>query len=84
LFLEAIPELGPGVLQDLAEDLGAAIWGTDAAGETALYDAIVVALARLQAGGRDKKVLVVISDGGDNASAHSLADSEIEDRKPDR
>jgi len=56
-----------------AEDLEGAIWRTRAAGETALYDAIVVALARLQAGRRDKKVLVVISDGGDNASAHNLA-----------
>jgi VWFA-related protein len=57
-----------------AEELERAIWRTSAGGETALYDAIVVALARLQAGGRDKKVLVVISDGGDNASAHSLAE----------
>jgi len=28
----------------------------------------------LEAGSRDKKVLIVISDGGDNASAHSLAE----------
>ena len=27
----------------------------------------------MQAGSRDKKVLIVVSDGGDNASAHSLA-----------
>ena len=57
-----------------AEELEHAIWRTEAAGETALYDAIVVALARLQAGGRDKKVLLVISDGGDNASTHKLAE----------
>jgi Ca-activated chloride channel homolog len=37
-------------------------------GETALNDAITVALAHLKDGSRDKKVLVVISDGGDNAS----------------
>jgi Ca-activated chloride channel homolog len=53
--------------------LGGAIWGASAFGETALYDAMVRALARLQEGRRDKKVLLVISDGGDNASAHSLA-----------
>ena len=41
-------------------------------GETALYDAIVRALAKLQTGGMDKKVLVVISDGADNASSHNL------------
>ena len=29
---------------------------------------------RLQTAGRDKKVLIVISDGGDNASAHVLAE----------
>ena len=53
-------------------ELERAIWRAPAEGQTALYDAIVKALGRLQAGGRDKKVLVVISDGADNASAHSL------------
>ena len=57
-----------------AEELERAIWRTRAVGETALYDAIVKALVRLQTGGLDKKVLVVISDGADNASAHSLAE----------
>jgi VWFA-related protein len=56
-----------------AEELERAIWRSQAAGETALYDAIVKALIRLQAGSRDKKVLVVISDGADNASGHNLA-----------
>ena len=56
-----------------AEELERAIWRSRAAGETALYDAIVIALARAQAGVRDKKVLVVISDGADNASRHKLA-----------
>jgi VWFA-related protein len=56
-----------------AEELERAIWRAQAAGETALYDAIVLAMGRLQGGSRDKKVLVVISDGADNASRHSLA-----------
>jgi VWFA-related protein len=56
-----------------AEQLERAIWRAQAAGETALYDAIIKALARLQAGGPDKKVLVLISDGADNASRHNLA-----------
>lgn len=43
-------------------------------GMTALYDAIVKALMELQAGSRDKKVLMVVSDGGDNTSASSLAE----------
>jgi VWFA-related protein len=40
---------------------------------TALYDAVAVALDHLKMGKWDKKVLIVISDGGDNASVHSLA-----------
>src|SRR5579862_3044344 len=42
-------------------------------GMTALYDAVAVALDHLKMGKWDKKVLIVISDGGDNASTHSLA-----------
>jgi Ca-activated chloride channel homolog len=56
-----------------ANELGRAIWRAPATGETALYDAIVEALKRFQTGSRDKKVLIVISDGADNASAHTLA-----------
>jgi Ca-activated chloride channel family protein len=41
-------------------------------GETALYDAISAALERLKLGKHDKKVIIVISDGGDNASKHKL------------
>jgi VWFA-related protein len=41
-------------------------------GQTALYDAVAMGLEHLQAGSRDKKVLLVISDGGDNASRRSL------------
>ena len=49
-----------------------AITAKPTGGETALYDAIAKALEELQAGTRDKKVLIVVSDGGDNASARSL------------
>jgi len=42
-------------------------------GMTALYDAIAVALEQLQTGKWDKKVLIVVSDGGDNASKRNLA-----------
>ncbi len=54
-------------------ELQAAIWKVDAGGQTALYAAIAKALDELQAGTRDKKVLIVISDGGDNKSRLSLA-----------
>jgi len=41
-------------------------------GLTALYDALVVGIEHLKTGTRDRKALVVLSDGGDNASRHSL------------
>jgi VWFA-related protein len=41
-------------------------------GKTALYDAVAFALHHLESGRRDKKTLVVVSDGGDNVSTHSL------------
>ena len=55
-----------------ADELDAAVGEEPAAGETALYDAISVALNRLQSGARERKVLIVISDGGDNASLLNL------------
>jgi VWFA-related protein len=57
---------------DSASQLQRAIANAPAQGQTALYDAIARALNELQAGSRDRKVLIVISDGGDNASAHTL------------
>jgi VWFA-related protein len=41
------------------------------AGRTALYDAVLSSLHHLEQGRRDKKTLVLISDGGDNSSAHA-------------
>ena len=57
---------------DSAEQLGDAIWAFQARGMTALYDAVIESLERLQLGTSDKKVLIVISDGGDNASQAGL------------
>ena len=56
-----------------AADLETAIARVPPQGMTALYDAVAKGLAVLQAGTRDKKVLIVLSDGGDNASARSLS-----------
>jgi Ca-activated chloride channel family protein len=42
-------------------------------GETSLYDGVAIALDHLKQGTCDKKVLILISDGGDNASKHSLS-----------
>ena len=61
--------LPPGMLfTSQAASLESALSRTIADGETALYDAVAVALAHLKQGDRDKKVLIVISDGGDDAS----------------
>jgi Ca-activated chloride channel family protein len=43
-------------------------------GLTALYDATAFALEHLKTGTRDRKALVVLSDGGDNASRRKLDD----------
>jgi Ca-activated chloride channel family protein len=41
-------------------------------GQTALYDAIAFALHHVDSGQRDKKALVVVSDGSDNCSTRNL------------
>lgn len=51
-----------------------ALWATPPEGRTALYDAIFASLHQLDMGRRDKKTLVVISDGGDNISTHTKKD----------
>jgi VWFA-related protein len=42
----------------------------EAGGATALYDAIVEAVDHIQGGHHDKKALLVVTDGADNASTH--------------
>jgi VWFA-related protein len=56
------------------DELEAAILHAPASGQTALYDAVAAALERLRTSVQDKKVLIVISDGGDNASGHTLSE----------
>jgi Ca-activated chloride channel homolog len=45
----------------------------DSRGSTALYDALLASLRHLRKGTRDKKVLLIITDGEDDASRHTLA-----------
>jgi VWFA-related protein len=59
---------------DQVFQLQLALSSVDADGETALYDAVAMGLEHLKQGDRDKKVLIVVSDGGDNASKDKLAD----------
>jgi Ca-activated chloride channel homolog len=60
LFSASVPDLKSAILKPVP------------AGKTALYDAITIALAHLNKSSSDRKALLVISDGGDNASRHSL------------
>ena len=53
---------------DKKDNLQEALSGIKTNGETALYDGLAVGLDHLKLGNRDKKVLIVVSDGGDNAS----------------
>jgi VWFA-related protein len=64
----------PGAIRFTASatELEHAITRVRTGGLTALYDAIAKGLEELQAGTRDKKVLIVVSDGGDNSSQRSL------------
>jgi Ca-activated chloride channel homolog len=57
---------------DKTAQLELAMSGITANGMTALYDAVAAALDHLKKGNRDKKVLIVIGDGEDNASRQSL------------
>ncbi len=59
---------------DQAARLEVALSRSAPTGETALYDAVATALDHLKDGNRDKKVLIVISDGGDNKSHHKLSE----------
>jgi VWFA-related protein len=56
------------------DQLRAALSDGIPAGKTALYDAILFSLSHLEKGTRDRKTLVLVSDGGDNNSAHGSED----------
>jgi Ca-activated chloride channel homolog len=65
-----LPDIVP--FTDDPQMLRQALVRTDAVGRTALYDAITAGLHQLDMGRRDKKTLIVISDGGDNISTHNF------------
>jgi Ca-activated chloride channel family protein len=75
LFVLSFNDRVQGPVEDraflLASDLAAleqAVWSLRPDGRTALYDAVMAGLDRLDEGSRSRKVLIVMSDGGDNAS----------------
>jgi Ca-activated chloride channel family protein len=54
--------------------LRSALWKGTPEGRTALNDAIVFSLSHLDQGRRDRRTLVLVSDGGDNSSVHGSDD----------
>ena len=69
-FNERVTRGLPGgtLFSDNIAQLGSALRRGVPEGRTALNDAIIDGLQQLEIGRRDKKTLVLISDGGDNAS----------------
>lgn len=56
-------------------ELRAALLGRKPEGKTALYDALVLAADHLRKGKWENKALLLISDGGDNNSTHTIAEA---------
>ena len=54
--------------------LGRVVSMVSARGQTALYDAVAEGLKHLELGNREKKALIIVSDGGDNASRHKYSE----------
>ena len=67
----ALPGSGPFTRD--TRRLAAALVAVRAEGQTALYDAVAEGLHRLQLGHSGKRTLIVVSDGGDNASRQTYA-----------
>jgi Ca-activated chloride channel homolog len=73
-------------VHDFTSDLGEmrdALDRMQARGSTALYDAVIASLDHLKKGSKDKKVLLVITDGVDNASRRTLQNAVQEAQHSD-
>ena len=64
-------------------ELKEALERIDSRGSTALYDAIIGSLDHVKKGSKDKKVLLVVTDGEDNTSHNSLEKTVREIQKTD-
>jgi Ca-activated chloride channel family protein len=75
-FNDTVRDILPERLVRAADfaQLEASLSGLVPQGQTALYDALVAGLDRLSAATRERKVLVLVSDGADNKSRATLAD----------
>ena len=76
-----LPEGVP--FSDSIPQLRDALYRARPMGKTALYDAVADGLKQLEQGRRGRKTLIVVSDGGDNASAHKRAQTiDLVERSP--
>jgi len=66
-----------------AKELATALSAVRAAGRTALYDGVAEGLRHLALGRSQKRALIVISDGGDNASRRTYAQVLVLARRSD-
>jgi Ca-activated chloride channel homolog len=66
-----------------AKELATALSAVRAAGRTALYDGVAEGLRHLERGRSQKRALIVISDGGDNASRLTYAQVRVLARRSD-
>ncbi len=73
----------PGDFATNIEDLNAALNKIDSRGGTALRDAVYASLDHMKLGNRDKKVLLVITDGEDNASRYTFEELLARAQKSD-
>jgi len=73
-FNDSVHDSLRGRFMSVADQAGiqSALSALQPQGRTALYDALVVGLDRLTDASRPRKVLILISDGGDNASEATL------------
>ncbi len=72
-----------GLSAGSAAEVEKALEGVAPDGETALYDAIDAGLSRLKKSDRERKVLILMSDGGDDASHHRLEEIVRDSRASD-
>lgn len=77
-YVRATLPPGAPFTQDIPTFREALARAITARGKTALYDAVAAGLEYLDKGKFERKVLVVVSDGGDNASHRSFAQAITE------
>ncbi|HVQ14234.1 MAG TPA: VWA domain-containing protein [Vicinamibacterales bacterium] len=69
------PTFGGSAFTSDPTELRAAVAGLRAAGATALHDAVIDATQHVRHGTAERKALILISDGADNASRHTYEDT---------